>query len=75
MICLEWSAVEPTRGTAMTACRLVNRYPLSAADGLQLAAAMSVASDHPEALDFVCLDQRLRDAAEREGFLLLPVTI
>ncbi len=42
------------------------------ADALQLAAALSVCAEHPEQLPFVCLDDRLREAARREGFPVLP---
>ena len=38
----------------------------SATDSVQVIRA----SDRP--LEFVCLDQRLRQGAEREGFALLP---
>lgn len=43
-----------------------------AADALQLAAAI-VATEHaPASLPFVSLDERLNDAAAREGFQVLP---
>ena len=57
----------------MTSCpdamnRLLRAHALRAADGLQLAAAL-VASEHqPGAWQFICLDNRLATAAEREGF-------
>ena len=52
--------------------RLVNTHPLRAADALQLAAAIVASGERPEALPFVCLDDRLREAARREGFPVLP---
>jgi predicted nucleic acid-binding protein len=48
--------------------RIVRTHPLRAADAFQLAAAL-VASEHrPANLTFVSLDQRLSEAARREGF-------
>ena len=47
-------------------------HPLRAADGLQLAAALVWVQGQPSGQPFVCLDHRLRAAAQREGFLLLP---
>jgi len=38
------------------------------ADAAQLAAALTLAENQPAVIDFVSLDQRLRDAAAREGF-------
>lgn len=43
-----------------------------AADSLQLAAALVWANGHPTSHSFVCLDEKLRDAAHREGFKVLP---
>lgn len=66
---IEITAVSPVRERA---CRLLAVHPLRAADALQLAAALLAANERPTQLDFVCTDQRLRDAAAREGFRLLP---
>ena len=52
--------------------RLLNLHSLRAADSLQLAAALTVVRDQPLGRSFVCLDQRLADAARREGFTVLP---
>lgn len=38
---------------------------------LQLAAALVWAGKAPKGHQFVCLDQRLREAARKEGFTLL----
>ena len=42
---------------------------------MQLAAAFVWADGNPEQYGFVCLDQRLREAARSEGFLLFPQAI
>jgi predicted nucleic acid-binding protein len=50
---------------------LLARYPIRAADAAQLAAALVVADPDPTALTMVVLDQRLADAASREGLRVL----
>lgn len=67
-----WSEVQPTEPVRLRAERLLTVHPLRAADALQLAAALLWAEDTPRGLDFVCLDQNLREAALKEGFTLLP---
>jgi predicted nucleic acid-binding protein len=52
--------------------RALAAHPLRAADALQLAAALVWADDSPAGEAFVCLDDRLREAAGREGFQVLP---
>lgn len=56
------------------ATRLVRTHPLRAADALQLAAALVWADEAPVSRELVTLDQRLREAALREGFTVLPET-
>lgn len=55
-----------------TAYRVLSTHSLRAADALQLAAALVWAEHRPSQRGFVCLDQRLRDAARIEGFRVLP---
>lgn len=50
---------------------LVARYPLRSADAQQLSAALVLANGQPQGVDFVCFDERLADAASREGFVVL----
>ena len=52
--------------------RLLATHPLRAADALQLAAALVWSEEQPLGEVFVSLDDRLREAARREGFALLP---
>jgi predicted nucleic acid-binding protein len=68
----EWTEVLPGNGVRTQAGRLLLRYPLRAGDSLQLAAAMVWADGNPGEREFVCLDRRLREAASREGFRVLP---
>jgi len=60
---------EPLRERAH---RLLGVHPLRAADALQLAAALVWAEERPIGLELVTLDDRLCDAASREGFRVLP---
>jgi hypothetical protein len=65
----EIAALGPVRERAM---RLVATHPLRAADAMQLGAALVAVSDRPAGHEFVCTERRLRDAAAREGFRVLP---
>jgi uncharacterized protein len=67
--------IEPSDAVRTAARRLLCMYPLRAADALQLAAATVWARDPSTDHEFVCLDQRLRQAAAGEGFRVLPETI
>lgn len=64
--------VSPTDEVRRRAGRLVAAHPLRAADALQLAAALVWCEEQSHGETFVCLDGRLREAARREGFSLLP---
>jgi uncharacterized protein len=64
--------VAPTEAVRTQAERLLARHPLRAADALQLAAALVWAVDRPVGHAVACLDDRLRAAAAREGFVVLP---
>lgn len=63
-----WHEVQPAEVLREHARRLLRAHPLRAADALQLSAAERAAEHQPSTLPFVCLDQRLWSAADREGF-------
>ena len=63
-----WHQVEPSEPVKEIARRLLRVHDLRAADSLQLAAAVTAAEQRPSTLEFVCRDQQLALAAEREGF-------
>jgi hypothetical protein len=67
-----WSEVLPTQAVRQRSERLLMIHPLRSADAFQLAAALLWAEDTPRGLEFVCLDQNLREAALKEGFTVLP---
>jgi len=70
-LALDAEEVQPSEEVRQTALRLVRMHNLRAADALQLAAALVWARHVPTGLDFVCMDARLRTAAEKEGFSVL----
>lgn len=67
-----WTEIQPGRDIREGAARVLLLHPLRAGDSLQLAAALLWARGRGTPGHFVCLDQRLRDAAQREGFLVIP---
>lgn len=62
-----WFEVQPGDAVREQAMRLLRVHPLRTADALQLAAALEWAGAPPDAA-FVTFDDRLREAAVREGF-------
>lgn len=66
-----WQEVQPSEPLRDNARRLLRVHDLRAADALQLAAGVAAAEGRPVTLAFVCLDDRLAGAAEREGFPIL----
>ncbi len=67
-----WTEVQPVARLRQVAIRLLRVHSLRAGDALQLAAAIVGAADQPAGLPIVTLDERLAQAADREGF---PVVI
>lgn len=63
-----WASVTHVEGVKRRAERLVGVHPLSAADAMQLGAALLASGDRPETLPFVTLDRHLARAARLEGF-------
>ncbi len=63
-----WHEVQPTNQMRTIAERLLRTHPLRSADSQQLAAAIIASGREPALLEFVCLDERLITAAQREGF-------
>ena len=67
-----WSEISALAAVRERALRLVATHALRAADAMQLGAALVAVSDRPHGHEFVCADVRLRDAAAREGYHVLP---
>lgn len=66
-----WSEIQPSDELRRLAGSLLLRHSLRAADALQLAAAITAAGVPPR-IPIVTLDERLAEAAAREGFATLP---
>ena len=69
-----WHEIDPSDEIRETAARFLRVHPLRAADALQLAAAFAAAERRPVSLEIVTLDDRLPNAARKEGFALLDLT-
>jgi predicted nucleic acid-binding protein len=67
-----WSEVQPTEMVRQRAERLLSIHPLRTADAFQLAAALIWSQETPRGLEFVCLDNNLRESALKEGFSMQP---
>ena len=65
-----WMQIDPSDEIRESARRFLRVHPLRAAGALQLAAALVAAERRPSTLAFVTFDDRLREAAGKEGFLL-----
>ena len=70
-----WTEMQPSEALRNTAERLLAVHPLRTADALQLAAAIQWCRGNTNDQGLVAFDQRLRDAAYREGFTVLPETV
>ena len=68
-----WHEIEPSEIVRESAVRFLRVHPLRAPDALQLAAAFTASEHRPASLQVVTLDERLADAARKEGFTLIDV--
>lgn len=66
-----WQEVLPAKPVRRTANRMLRVHQLRAADALQLAAAFEATRGDTSTLPFVTRDDRLAEAARREGFPVL----
>ena len=73
LLARRWSEMLPTDGVRSVAEVLLDRHPLRAADALQLGAALEWCGGRPRERAFICLDERLAQAAAAEGFAAFPV--
>lgn len=67
-----WAEVQPSARLRSLAEQGLIVHPLRAADALQLASALIWCESRTRRRQFVCLDERLRTAASRKGFDVLP---
>jgi predicted nucleic acid-binding protein len=64
----DWRKVDPSAPLREQAERLVDRFPLKAADAQQLAAALTWCMGRPKGRAFISGDGQLLDAAKQLGF-------
>ena len=67
-----WDEVAEIETIRSTAHAMLARHALKAADAGQLSSALIVQAQLNEPLSFVCLDNRLSDAAALEGLQVMP---
>lgn len=67
----DWTEIVPSQIVRDQAVRVLSLHPLRAADALQLAAALTWIQGRPQGHEFMCLDRRLQNAAQAEGFRVL----
>jgi predicted nucleic acid-binding protein len=67
----DWTEIEPTDDILLSVSLLSQDHPLKTADMLQLAAALRRCEGATSDAEFVCPDDRLRQAAWDEGFSVL----
>ena len=68
-----WREVHPSEQLREQAERLVDRFPLKAADAQQLAAAMTWCLNRPRGRAFISGDSQLLDAARQLGFQAIEI--
>lgn len=70
-----WIEILPSEAVRSAAERLLAVHPLRAADALQLAAALQWRLADATDYEFVAFDNRLREAADKERFVLFPLSL
>ena len=65
---LSWREMQPNEEVRAKAESLLDRFPLKAADALQLAAALAWCRERPAKRTFISGDKQLLDAAQQLGF-------
>ena len=68
-----WTEVAPLEEVRILAEKLLGVHPLRAADALQLAAALIWCNRHPRGKAFISGDERLLEAAKKEGFNVVNI--
>jgi predicted nucleic acid-binding protein len=69
----DWREIRPNDGVRDRAVQLLDRFPLHAADALQLAAAWTWCQGHPRSRRFIAADEQLLEAARTLGFTAVEI--
>lgn len=70
LLAQDWREIQPSERLRRAALRVAKNHPLRAGDALHLAAALLSSGFEPHAVRFLTEDLRLKQAAEREGFVV-----
>ncbi len=65
-----WREIGPSERLRRAAARVLKTHTLRTSDALQLGAALVASAFAPDTVRFLAEDKRLREAAEREGFVV-----
>jgi predicted nucleic acid-binding protein len=68
-----WKEILPGDPLRELALQLLGKFPLRAADSLQLAASLTWCNMHPSGKSFVCGDKKLSAAAKSAGFSVIEL--
>ena len=66
----EWLEIQPNERLRAAAVRAARNHNLRAGDALQIGAAIIASNLEPDTVRFLTEDSRLKQVAEREGFIL-----
>jgi predicted nucleic acid-binding protein len=70
LLAQDWREIQPSERLRRTAIRVAKNHPLRSGDTLHLAAALLASGFEPHSVRFLTEDTRLKQAAEREGFVV-----
>lgn len=66
-----WTEIEALGAVRDRSERALGAHPLTAADALQLGAALTLVNERPRGRVFITADERLATAAQAEGFAVI----
>ena len=70
MMRASWQEIHASESLHRTAVRLLKTHPLRPSDALQLGAGLVASNFEAHSVHFLTEDARLKQAAEREGFIV-----
>lgn len=72
LLAAAWAEIQPNDALRARAERLLGVHAIRSADAFQLAAALLWTQGDTRGHEFICFDERLRNAAAGEGFSIRP---
>jgi len=70
-----WVEIQPVAQVRSIALRLLRVHAIRTANAMQLASAIVLAGEDRDAIEYVCYDARLGEAADREGFPVIGAPV